>query len=378
MIYFDNASTTRVSVAASEAALVCFRENFGNPSSLHRLGIEAEEKIEESAEIIADILGVSSDEIFFTSGGTEANNIAIRGAMKARKRNFTKFIYDSAEHESVIEVASRLSLDGFQVIGVAPTETGSADIEKIVEQVDDKTGLVSLMLINNETGSVTDVASAVKKIKAKNKDTLVHIDCVAAFCKTDINVKKIGADLITISGHKIHAPKGIGALYIKKGVRVIPVLVGSAQQKGIRPGTESVPLIASFGVAAKEANENKREVYEKAFEINEYLRRKLSEIEGVSINSPEGASPFVLNFSTNAVGSEIMLHFLEGHEIYVSAGSACAKGEKSHVLKGMKFGNREIETALRISLSEENNLEEAEKFISALKEGLSALQRSYK
>ena len=206
----------------------------------------------------------------------------------------------------------------------------------------------------------------------------MHIDCVAAFCKTDINLKKIGADLITVSGHKIHAPKGVGALYVKKGVRVLPVLVGSGQQKGIRPGTESVPLIAAFGVAAKEADKKQSEVYKKALEINDCLRKALSEIEGVKINSPTDASPFVLNFSTNAVGSEIMLHFLEGHDIYVSAGSACAKGEKSHVLKGMKLGNREIDTALRISLSEENSIEEAEIFISALKEGLSKLQRSYR
>ena len=378
MIYFDNASTTRVSKVSANAALSAMTENFGNPSSLHRLGIAAEDIISESAGIIAGILGASEDEIIFTGSGTEANNLAIRGALEPGKRNYNKFIYDAVEHESVVGIASYLQKEGYEVVAVPPREDGSADTERIIESVDGKTGLVSLMLVNNETGSLTDVSEAVKKIKRKNPNTKVHIDCVAAFCKTDCNVKPLGAELVTISGHKIHAPKGVGAVYIKRGVRLLPIMSGSGQQRGIRPGTESVPLIAAFGAAARESYENSDKAVKKISEINKFLREEIGKIESAVINSPADASPFVLNFSTCAVKSEIMLHFLEGYEIYLSSGSACAKGEKSHVLKGMGLKREIVDTALRISFCDENTLEEAKVFIKAINDGLARLKRSYK
>lgn len=378
MIYFDNASTTRVSEKSASAALSAMTEHFGNPSSLHSLGIHAEEIIENSAEIIAEILGVSAEEIIFTSSGTEANNLCLRGALYARKRNFDSFIYDAAEHESVTKTAELLSLEGFKVSGVSPLESGEADLEKIIDLVSEKTALVSLMMINNETGSITDIERAIKLIKAKNKNTLVHIDLVSAFLKTKINLKKLGVDLATISGHKIHAPKGIGAAYIKKGVRVLPLIYGSKQQKGLRAGTEAVPLIAAMGAAAEEGAENFAKYCENVKKINQFLREELSEIPEIMVNSPENASPFVLNISTSVIGSEIMLHFLESKGIYLSSGSACSKGAKSHVLSGMGLSNDRIETALRISLSGENTITEAEDFIEALKEGLNTLQRRRK
>ncbi len=378
MIYFDNASTTRVSEKSASAALSAMTEHFGNPSSLHSLGIQAEEIMENASETIAEILGVSSEEIVFTSSGTEANNLTIRGALYARKRNFDTFIFDAAEHESVTKTAEILASEGFKVKGVSPLKTGEADLEKIVDLVDEKTAIVSLMLINNETGSITDIEKAVKKIKAKNKNTLVHIDLVSAFLKTKINLKKLGVDLATISGHKIHAPKGIGAAFIKKGVRVLPLIYGSKQQKGLRAGTEAVPLIAAMGAAAEEGAEKMAKNIQNVEKINQYLRKGLSEIPEIEVNSPENSSPFVLNISTSVIGSEIMLHFLEGKGIYLSSGSACSKGAKSHVLLGMGLSNERIETALRISLSEDNTITEAEEFIKALKEGLTSLQRRRK
>lgn len=378
MIYFDNASTTRVSEESASAALSAMTENFGNPSSLHSLGIRAEEIMENSAETIAEILGVSPDEIIFTSSGTEANNLCLRGALYARRRNFDSFIFDASSHESVTATAESLSEEGFKVSGVNPLPSGEADLEKIIALTSEKTALVSLMMINNETGSITDIERAIKLIKAKNKNTLVHIDLVSAFLKTKINLKKLGADLASISGHKIHAPKGIGAVYVKKGVRILPIIYGSKQQKGLRAGTESVPLIAAFGAAAEEGHKNMAKWSQNVAKINEYLRKELKNIPEITVNSPDNASPFVLNISSSVIGSEIMLHFLESRGIYLSSGSACSKGAKSHVLMGMGLPSERIETALRISLSGENTVSEAEEFIKALKDGLSSLQRRRK
>ena len=265
MIYFDNAATTKVSDISAAAVLRVMTENFGNPSSLHHLGVLAENEILSAGKTIKEILSAGDSEIIFTSSGTEANNLAILGSFMPRQKRYNEYVLDAANHDSVVSPAEKLLKDGFIVKSVPPLISGSGDIEKIIDAVGEKTALVSLMLINNETGSKTDVKSAVGKIKRKNPNTLIHIDCVAAFCKEEINFKKLGADIITISAHKIHGPKGVGAIIYKKGVRISPLFYGAAGV--IRPGTESTPLIAGFSAAAKEKAEKQTKNEEKISEI---------------------------------------------------------------------------------------------------------------
>ncbi|MBQ5321396.1 MAG: cysteine desulfurase [Oscillospiraceae bacterium] len=375
MIYFDNAATTKVSDTAAREVLRVMTENFGNPASLHNLGISAEEEIINAKKVLAKILSSDNADIVFTSSGTEANNLAIRGALYARKRRFNEYVLDSAGHESVTATAAKLKDEGFSVSEIPPLSSGSGDIEKIIEAVNEKTALVSFILVNNETGSRTDVKSAIKRIKLKNPETLIHIDCVSALCKEEISFKKLGADIITISAHKIHGPKGIGAVIIKKGVRITPLIYGAAGS--LRPGTESTPLIAGFAAAAKEFYEKMAENEKTVHMINGYLREHLKEIEGVTITSPPDANDYVLNFSTNKIKSEVLLHFFEENGIYVSSGSACAKGKSSHVLTDMKLPRESVLSAVRVSLSGENTLSEAERFIEVLKKAEEVLIKSF-
>lgn len=375
MIYFDNAATTKVSDISAAAVLRVMTENFGNPSSLHHLGVLAENEILSASKTIKEILSADGAEIIFTSSGTEANNLAILGAFMPRQKRYNEYVLDAANHDSVVSPAEKLLKDGFIVKSIPPLISGSGDIEKIIDAVGEKTALVSLMLINNETGSKTDVKSAVGKIKRKNPNTLIHIDCVAAFCKEEINFKKLGADIITISAHKIHGPKGVGAIIYKKGVRISPLFYGAAGV--IRPGTESTPLIAGFSAAAKEKAEKQTKNEEKISEINSYIRAFLEKREGIRINSPEDASPYVLNFSTNKIKSEVLLHYLEENGIYVSSGSACSKGKNSHVLTAMGLKKESVLSAVRLSFSEENTLEEAVDFCKCLENGLNVLIKSF-
>jgi cysteine desulfurase len=375
MIYFDNAATTKVSDIAAAAVLRVMTENFGNPSSLHHLGVLAENEILSAEETIKEILSADGAEIIFTSSGTEANNLAVLGAFMPRQKRYNEYVLDGANHDSVVAPGEKLLKDGFVVKSIPPLISGRGDIEKIVEAVNEKTALVSLMLVNNETGSKTDVKSAVGKIKRKNPETLIHIDCVAAFCKEEINFKKLGADIITISAHKIHGPKGVGAIIYKKGIRISPLFYGAAGS--IRPGTESTPLIVGFSAAAKEKAEKQAKNEEKVSEINSYIRAFLEKCEGITINSPEDASPYVLNFSTNKIKSEVMLHYLEENGIYVSSGSACSKGKNSHVLTSMGLKRESVLSAVRLSFSGENTLEEAGFFCKCLENALSVLIKSF-
>ena len=249
-----------------------------------------------------------SEEIFFTSGGTEANNTALFGVSQAKKRRGNKIIISAVEHSSIIESAQRLENDGFEVVRILPNESGVITPESVLQEVDENTILVSVMCVNNETGAVMPVGEIFSAVKAKNSEIVCHTDAVQAFGKIAINAKRLCADLITVSAHKVHAPKGCGALYIKKGVRIVPHQYGGEQEKKIRPGTEALPLIASFGVACDEFKIE--ENYQKISELNEYARQKLKSINGVSINSPKDALPYVLNISAGRVRSETMLHFL--------------------------------------------------------------------
>lgn len=369
--YLDNSATTVVSMVAAKKAFEMMTENYANPSSLHYRGMLAEQELERARKSVAKQLFSQTAEIVFTSGGTEANNLAIFGTAYAKKRRGTKIITTSVEHSSVIESCKRLEQEGFEVVFVSPREDGVVHTDDIVAEVDDSTVLVSVMYVNNETGAIMPVGEIFENVKQKNPAVICHTDAVQAFGKLFVNPKKLCADLVSVSAHKVHSPKGCGALYIKKGVRLVSRAYGGEQEKKIRPGTEPLPLIAAFGVACNEFEIEKN--YEKIAELCEYARQQLTKIEGVVINSPNKSLPYVLNFSAGRVRSETMLHFLEEYEIYVSSGSACAKGAPSHVLSAMGYDAQRADSALRVSFSKLNTKEDIDALCTALEQGLRLL-----
>ena len=364
MHYLDNSATTMVSPEAAKKALEMMTEVFANPSSLHAFGIRAEAEVEAARKAVAAQLGCSDEEILFTSGGTEANNLALFGVAEARKRRCRKIVVSSVEHSSVIEAAKKLENDGFTVVYVAPRADGIIHPEDVAAAVGDDTSLVSVMRVNNETGAVMPVADIFEGVRDVNPDVICHTDAVQAFGKLECKVKKLGADLLTVSAHKVHAPKGCGALYIKKGVRLVPRQYGGEQQKKRRPGTEAAQTIAAFGVACEQFDIRANAAYVR--QLNDYAKEKLLAIEGVVLNSPADALPYVLNITAGRVRSETMLHHLEKREIYLSSGSACAKGKPSHVLSAMGYDKDRADSALRVSFSKYNTKED----IDALAEGI--------
>lgn len=374
--YLDNSATTRTSEAAANKAMELMRENFGNPSSLHSFGFEAEKELTSARLAIAEATGASEKEIFFTSGGTEANNMALMGAAEAMKRRGNKIVTTAIEHHSVIDTANHLKTLGFEVEFVYPRDKNGFDIKDFESAIDDKTILVSVMLVNNETGLMPPVGKIPGIIKRKGAPALFHIDAVQGFGKENISVTSLKCDLMSISAHKIHGVKGTGALYIRKGVRILPRTFGGKQEGSIRPGTEALPLIGAFGVAAKEINipENRKKISE----LNTYLRQKLRDFDDIIINSPEDASPYILNFSATGIRSETMLHHLSSLGVYVSSGSACSKGGKSHVLSALKIEDDLADSAIRVSFSKESTKEDVDALTEALATGLNTLQRKRK
>lgn len=369
--YLDNSATTVVSEKSAEKAYRIMTENYGNPSSLHLKGIMAEKELESARKSVAHALGAQSDEIFFTSGGTEANNTALFGAAKAKKRRGSKIVISSVEHSSILETAQKLENDGFEVVRIMPNSKGIIESESVLNAVDEKTILVSVMLVNNETGAIMPVERIFSAVKENYPDVICHTDAVQAFGKLTIKARRLCADLISVSAHKVHAPKGCGALYIKKGVRIVPHQYGGEQEKKIRPGTEALPLIAAFGVACDEFEID--ENFEKVSKLNEYARQELLKIDNVAINSPDNALPYVLNISAGRVRSETMLHFLEEFDVFVSSGSACAKGKPSHVLSAMGLSKERADSAVRISFSKYNRKEDVDVLCKSIETGLSVL-----
>ena len=375
MVYLDNSATTAVSKKAAEKALYMMTECFGNPSSLHTLGFKAEQEIKAARRIIASALSCKDGELYFTSGGTESNNTALMGVAHAHRRRGNKIIVSGYEHSSVIEAARELETRGFEVIYINPDKSGKISPDDVAKAVDDKTILVSVMLVNNEIGAVNDVALIAAAARRKNAKVLIHCDAVQAFCKIPVHTGRLGVDLLTISGHKIHAPKGVGALFVKKGTKIAPLIFGGEQQNKMRPGTENTASIAAFGAACEEAVKNMPSAYSRVKELSNRLISGLKDIEGVVINSAPDACPYIVNFSSMAVKSETMLHFLEEREIYVSGGSACAKGNRSHVLTSLGLSNLAVDTAIRVSFSAENAESDVDALISALKDALNTLQK---
>lgn len=373
-IYLDNSATTSVSKAAAEDVLFMMRECYGNPSSLHKKGLEAQLKLTAAQKQIASALGARADEIFFTSGGTEANNTVMFGVPKTYRRLGNRIITTAFEHSSVYESALELQRQGYDVVFIKPDKNGCINPDDIVNAVDDNTVLVSAMLINNEIGTILPIAKIAAAVKRKNPKTLVHTDAVQAFGKIPVNAEKLKVDFITVTAHKIHGPKGIGALYVRKGVRITPLLYGGEQQKKIRPGTEACELIVGFGTACSEIMRDMKKNETHVQSLRSELLKLCEGCDDIVVNSnPETTSPYIVNISVPAVRSETMLHFLEAKGIYVSSGSACSKGKKSHVLEAMGLKPELIDSALRISFCGYNCLEDVKALTDAVKDGVNTL-----
>lgn len=372
--YLDNSATTQVLKEAADEAFQLMVEDYGNPSSLHTRGFLAKKRLESARETIANRLGAQPEEVFFTGGGTEANNLALLGGALARKRLGRKIVTTAIEHDSVLNAARELERQGFQVTYVRPEPDGNLDPDKLAEAIDRDTVLVSVMLCNNETGALLPVQAAARAIKRREAPALLHTDCVQAFCKVDFSPKKLGADLCTISGHKIHGPKGVGALYVKKGVRILPQTFGGGQEKGLRSGTESLPLIGAFAKAAELAP-RPGDLLARMEDLQKLLRQELLSIPGVRINSPSGGLPYILNFSPVGVRAETMLHFLAGRGVFVSAGSACGKAKPSHVLEAMGLPREQVASALRASFSRFSTGEDAAALAEGIRAGLACLEK---
>ena len=373
-IYFDNSSTTKVCREAAEKVMETMTESYGNPSSLHTKGFLAERELTAARSAVASVLGAEPGEIYFTSGGTESNNIALFGAAEARRKRGNRIVTTMIEHPSVGNAVRRLAQDGFEVIALKPDSFGKIDPEQVREAVTPDTILVSMMRVNNEVGSILPVEAAAKAIRESGAPALLHVDAVQAFGKLPLNPSGMKIDLMSVSAHKIHGPKGTGALYIGKNVHIAPRVFGGGQEKNLRPGTEAMPLIAGFGAAVRALPRTAEEL-ERMSVLNRHCREKLAQIDGITVNSPEDALPYILNFSTGTVRAETMLHYLSSRGIYVSSGSACSKGRASHVLAAMGLPRARTATALRLSFSRFSTGEEVDAFADALKDGLAQIAK---
>ena len=379
-IYLDNAATTAVSPAAREAMLRVLTQDYGNPSSLHRKGSEAEAVLRDARESIAAGLRVKEKEIYFTSGGTESNNWAILGGARAKIRRGRHLITSAIEHPSVSESFRRLEQEGFELTVLPVDAEGFIRPETLREAVRPDTVLVSLMAVNNEIGTVEPIWELAAAARSVNPDLLFHVDAVQAFGKIPLAPKSLGADLLTGSSHKIHGPKGSGFLYIAENARILPLIAGGGQEKGLRSGTENMPGIAGFGAAAKEALAGLSENAAAVAALRDALREGLLQLEGVRVNGPQDpalAAPHLVSAGFEGVRSEVLLHALEEKGIYVSAGSACSshKREMSPVLKAIGLDKKAAESTLRFSLSRYNTAEEIAYVLETLQSLLPQLRR---
>ncbi len=374
-VYFDNAATTTVYPEVADLVMKLMEEDYGNPSSLHQKGVDAGNYIKDAKEIIAKELKATSREIVFTSGGTESNNMALVGAALANRRAGNKIITTTIEHASVNSTMSFLEDMGFSVCYIDVDENGIIDMEKLRSEIDDETILISVMYVNNEIGAVEPIHEIAELIKEKNPKALFHVDAIQAFGKYHIYPKRMGIDLMSISGHKLHGPKGTGALFIKERTKIKPIIYGGGQQQGMRSGTENVPGYAGLGLAVQMSYQNLDERVLRMQEVKDRITEGVSDIEGVYIN--KGAAPHILSITFTGVRSEVMLHALEEKGIYVSSGSACSsnKQPESSVLKAIGLPKERQESTLRFSFSGYNTIEEADYTIEVIKQILPIYRR---
>lgn len=375
-IYYDNSATTRTREESAKLVYEMLTECYGNPSSLHRKGFEAQKRLDAAREQVAKSLHCKPDEIYFTSGGTEADDLAILGAARAQKRRGNKIVTTAIEHDAVLNTVKFLEGEGWEIVRLMPDKNGQISPEQVLEAVDENTVLFSMMAVNNEVGSILPVAETSRQLRKKYPNLLIHCDAVQAYCKEPIKLgKNFDVDFLSVSGHKIYAPKGSGVLYIKKGSRFRPVTFGGGQEKNVRPGTEGIANACAMGLSAQLLSEEMEQNHARIAEIRNALLEGLTKLPNICINSPVDATPYILNFSALGVRSEIMLHFLEEKQIYVSSGSACAKGGASHVLSAMGFDHDRADSAIRLSFGRYNTLEEVPIFLQALSEGLARFRK---
>lgn len=363
--YLDNAATTKVCAEAADKALKMMTGDYGNPSSTHTLGRSAKAALDEARKNVAAGLGCTPAEVYFTSCGSESDNWAILEGAYSRQRYGKHIISSMAEHDAVRRPLEKLQKEGFEVTFLPPDETGAVSAESVKAALRSDTILVTLMMVNNETGGITDIAAIGRMLKAEGSKALLHTDAVQAYLKIPFSAKTLGADMISISGHKIHAPKGVGALYIRAGVHIPAHILGGGQENGLRSGTEPLPQIAAFGEAARLAKAVLPEAGKRMAELRQYC------IDTITTSLPEtvvigGGAPHILSLGIPGCRSEVLMSCLEAEEIYVSKSSACKRGKRSHVLETMGVPDKVIDGALRISFSRYTTREDCERFCSAL------------
>ncbi|MCQ2522831.1 MAG: cysteine desulfurase [Lachnospiraceae bacterium] len=381
--YLDNSATTRVFPEVVELMTKIMLEDYGNPSSVHMKGVDAEKYVTTATKQIATALKVNEKEIFFTSGGTESDNLALIGCANANNRAGKHIITTKIEHPAILNTCKYLESEGYEISYLSVDEYGVISLDELESLIRKDTILVSIMHTNNEVGSVQPISQAGALIKKKNPATLFHVDAVQGFTKAEIFPKKQNIDLLSVSGHKIHGPKGIGFLYINEKVKIKPISYGGGQQKGLRNGTLNVPGIAGIGLSCKMATDTMKADNERLYELKKYFLDKVKDIDKVVINgcplTEEGefdvykTAPHIINISVNGLRSEVMLHALEDKQIYVSAGSACASHSKkeSSTLKSMGADAQRMDGALRLSMSSMTTKEELDYVLLTLEETIS-------
>ncbi len=378
-VYLDNSATTRMFDECIDKMSAAMRENYGNPSSLHRRGIEAEKLIRYAKEQIASSLRVSPNEIYFTSGGTEADNMAIRGVCKANRGNH--ILTTAVEHPAVLSMLDYMASIGYKVEKIPVDKTGAVDLNAFSKMIRNETVMVSAMYVNNEIGTIEPIEEMSKIYKSRRPNGVFHVDAVQAYGKFPFRAEQTGADLITLSSHKIHGPKGVGALYIKNKTKISPIIFGGGQQNNLRPGTENVHGIYGFGIAAQLSQTDILAKEAKMRELRARLEKGISEnIENVRINTPKNSAPHILNVSFGGTKSEVLLHSLELDGIYVSSGSACSSHKKgpSYVLTAIGLDRDLIDGTLRLSLSEFTTAEEIDYTVASLAKIVSRVRRLMK
>lgn len=378
--YLDNSATTKVLDSVKDIMIKVMNEDYGNPSSLHLKGVDAEKYIKEAKETISKILKVKEGEIYFTSGGTESNNMALIGFAMANKRSGNHIITSAIEHASVLNTVKFLEEQGFRVSYIPVDKDGHVDMDKLIGEVCEDTILVSVMQVNNEIGAIQPIEEIVKVVKGKNSNVKVHVDAIQSFGKMVIQPKKLGVDMLSVSGHKIHGPKGLGFLYIAEGVKVKPILIGGGQEKGMRSGTQNVPAIAGIGIAAKENYSGLSDKIAHMNEIKNHFIDRVSKIPNVKVNSKKGdeGAPHIVSVSFVGVRSEVMLHTLEEYDIFISSGSACSSNKKAHpsdTLKGIGLTNEELDSTVRFSFSYLTTMEEVDYCIDIIEKNIETLRR---
>ncbi len=377
-VYFDNSATTKTYEEVINEVCYGLREFYGNPSSLHNLGLKSEKKLRECRQIIADSINSSENEIYFNGGGSEGNNLVLKGILKPGSHLITT----PFEHSSILNTVKTLEKNGVNVTMLKIDEKGKVDLSDLEKSITKETVLVSIMHVNNEIGVIQDIEEISRVIKKASSRAKFHVDAVQSYGKLPIDVEKMKIDFMTVSAHKFHGPKGCGFIYIRKPNTLVPLIEGGAQESGIRAGTHNIAGIMGMALAAKMVNDSMKDNYDKVSSIKSRFIEKLKSIDNIRINSYDESdfSPYILNVSFRGVRGEVLLHFLEESGIYVSTGSACSSKERariggSYVLKSLGLTNDEIGGGIRFSFSDDNELNEVDYTVETLEKGLKFLRR---